>query len=290
MDISINDITVFREVARLGKVTAASRSLSLTQPTVSWIIKKLENNVGSPLFLRNNRGMILTRAGETFLARSEKLLDHWEDLNQSIQTEAVEVKGRVVLGVQGNVAAQTLPRFLPELLEAHPHLDLVLQHDLSRHIAESVINHRIDFGIVVNPPRHPDLTILELYRDEIKFWISSGALDNSTGEQGLLIANPELHQSEILIRQATREGLIHCKRNLYTTDLEVIRALTVSGVGVGVLPETIVCSRPDQPLVPLPGSPVYGDVICLIFHGESQKGRTALVVKEAIVSALRSEM
>ncbi|MDJ0842088.1 MAG: LysR family transcriptional regulator [Acidobacteriota bacterium] len=290
MDISIGDITVFREVARVGKVTAASRSLGLTQPTVSWTIKKLEDTLGAPLFLRSNRGVRLTRAGEAFLARSENLLQQWEAVNQAVQAEGEEVRGRVVLGVYGNIAAQTLPRFCGALLEAWPKLDLVLEHDLSRHIAEGVISHRIDFGIVVNPPQHPDLTILELYRDEIKFWVSQKptALQDAAGEEGLLIVNPDLLQSETLIRQATKAGLVRCRRTLYTTDLEVNRALTASGIGVGILPETIARYRPDQPLIALPESPVYGDVICLVFRSDTQKGKTGLVVKESIVNALRS--
>ena len=292
MDISLGDVKAFREVARQGTVSAASRCLSVSQPSLSWTIKKLEEDLGTPLFLRSNKGVALTRAGKIFYERSGELERNWEDLKDVILSESGEVRGSYVLGVYGTMAGFTLPQFCGRLLSDYPNLELRLVHDLSRQIAEGVINYEIDFGIVVNPPRHPDLTILELYRDEVKFWIKKNPspLQDAANPNSLLVLNREMRQSSWLVREATRSGLINSGRTLYTTDLTLIRSLVAAGTGIGLIPRTIALSQPEDELVCLPGGPVQNDMICLIYRGEARKTRAGQVIKDIIVESLRQDL
>jgi DNA-binding transcriptional LysR family regulator len=79
------------------------------------------------------------------------------------QREATELAGRYTLGVHPSVGLGTLPLFLPRLLQTFEDLEFHLVHHSSRELTERTINFQIDFGLVVNPRPHPDLTITQLY-------------------------------------------------------------------------------------------------------------------------------
>lgn len=292
MNISPADLKAFREVARLGQVSAAARVLNLSQPTVSWTIKKLERELDHPLFVRGNRGVSLTRAGEALLAHSGQLMRAFESLQEDIRAENEEVLGTYTLGVYAMLATYTLPRFYPALLADFPALELRLAHDLSRNIAESVINRNLDFGIVVNPPAHNDLVIRELYHDHIMFWTGKEPtpLQQLDSDHGVLWMPPTLRQSEYLLGEARKRGMFKTTRFRYSTDLGVIRQMVVGGGGVGLLPATIARAYSGSLIEPLADSPSYHDVICLVYRHDHPKTRAAKVLIERIVDADYQEL
>lgn len=287
MDISVSDLRTFREVARLGTVSAAARALNLSQPTVSWTIKKLEEQFGSALFQRTNKGMSLTRAGINLDERAENLILQFRSLRDQMKAESEEIRGSYSLGVFAILGSFILPRFCPSLLEQHPHLDLNLVHDLSRNIAEKVITGRLDFGVVVNPPQHDDLVIHELYQDEIKFWTRTPptSLQDPQSDRSVLWVHPNLRQNRTLLREARESKLFDHKRICYSTDLLVILHMITSGCGIGLLPETIARAYGGSPITQLPQSPIYNDAICLIYRHDLEKTRAAETIKEAILAA-----
>ncbi|CAM2007713.1 LysR family transcriptional regulator [Acanthopleuribacter pedis] len=287
MDISLADLKAFREVARLGKVSAAARVLNLSQPTVSWTMKKLERELGKPLLVRGNRGVTLTRAGKALLEHTGNLIQEFQNLSDEIQTDSEEVRGTYTLGVYAMLGTYTLPCFLPQLLMDYPALELRLTHDLSRNIAEAVINRNLDFGIVVNPPAHQDLVIRKLYNDFIGYWTHQqpNGLQDLTGPDSVLWLPPNLRQSETLLGEAKRRGFLKQTRFRYSTDLGVIHHMIAAGGGAGLLPATIALAFPGSPVEPIPNTPSYHDVICLVYRHDRPKTRAAEVVIRAISEA-----
>lgn len=287
MDCSLADIRVFREVARLGTVSAASRALGLSQPTLTWTLKKLERTLEQELFVRTPKGMTLTQAGKALLARSERLVSDFQELMETLADQKTGVAGQYTLGVYPTIAGFTVPSFLRTLMEAHPALELRLVHGFSRHISEGVIEGHIDFGIVVNPPYYADLTILDLYRDEIKFWTlpEPAPLQRWQDEHALVLHNPDLLQTESLMRQAQAAGWLKAKRRLATSDLRLIRNLTASGAGIGLMPETVAFSA-TRTLRAVPESPVFHDQVCLIYRPETRHSPAGRAIRDAIAEGL----
>ena len=144
MDVSLSELKAFARVAELGNLTQAARTLNVTQPSLSWSIRKLEGNLGAKLFHRSQKGMVLTRAGSKFLDRSRDLMRSWEGIGMSLSAEQEEVEGRYRLGVHGTVAIYNLPPFAPKLLHEYPGIELELVHDRSTRLAEAIINYRLD--------------------------------------------------------------------------------------------------------------------------------------------------
>lgn len=288
MDISGDDLEVFLAVAMAGSVTGGASRLGLTQPAVTRALQKLERELQADLFIRSRTGVVLTRAGKHLSASAKRLLAGFEDVRSLLKEESEELHGTYSIGVHADLAGHTLPKFVARLLSENPNLELRLEHDLSREITRKVASLELDFGIVVNPLRYPDLTINKLYNDEVGFWVWKGSKwGNCTEREGTpIICNTDLTQTTVLIKQIRRKKLYPEPRLIHTTSLRLICDLTASGAGVGIMPGTSAMLYHKKQLRSLKDHPVHKDTICLVYRRDLLKGTAGHVIKEAIMEAL----
>lgn len=267
------ELKYFLEVAETGNISRAAERLGITQPTLSLAIRRLEDNLGTPLLVRNKVGVRLTRSGEKLLAQGKLLLREWERIADEARRDEVEIRGRYSIGCHVSVALYALAKVVPALLESHPQVELLVAHDLSRKITEDVISFKLDFGIVVNPWDHPDLVIKELCRDEVTLWCAPrpSALQRASGEGAVLICDPELLQTQALAAQLERRK-IRFARSITSSSLEVIASLVAAGAGVGILPARVAEREGGTRLRRWGRSaPVFHDRHCLVYGADAQR-------------------
>lgn len=277
---SYKDLLYFSEVASCSSLTRASERIGISQPSLSVGIKRLEEAVGAPLFVRHKHGVTLTKAGDNLLKHTMQLMQMWQTITEKSRNANDTIEGRFTLGCHPTVANYYLHQFLPSLLMRHQKLNLKIVYDLSRNITEAVISMRIDLGIVVNPVKHPDLVIIKLRDDKVSFWhcLSKKAL---ASKEKTLIYDPELLQSHDLVRRYKRKGETF-SRFIESRDLEFIAFMVSQGVGIGVLPESVAKSMTDYPLKRISNSPIFDDEICVIFRNENRFVKSIALLVEAI--------
>jgi DNA-binding transcriptional LysR family regulator len=282
---SATDLTYFIEVANQRNISRAAERLGISQPTLSVSIKRLEDSIGAALLLRGKTGVELTKAGSTLSIRARKMLQEWEELRGETRKAQSELSGIYTLGCHSSVALYTLPHFLPKLLAQNPTLELRLQHDLSRKITDEIIRFRLDFGIVINPVRHPDLVIQELLEDEVCFW-HQRKLDLQSPNGKTLLLDPELLQSQALLNQIEKNKKSF-DRTVSSSNLEVLRSLAVAGAGVAILPTRVAEQAGSQLVrhVKIPFS--FHDRCCLIFRADMQKSAASRKISEHIQVTFR---
>ncbi len=267
------DIRYFLEVAQTGNISRAAERLGITQPSLSAALKRLEDSLGVRLFVRGRTGVRLTKSGMELQGRGRMFITTWEQLKSDVNKKESAVSGQYRIGCHPSVAMYSLGQFLPQLMVKHQDLDIEIVHDLSRKITERVISYEIDFGIVVNPVRHPDLVIKELCRDEVGFWVSKHSGNTQSLKEGsaILVCDSELIQVQKLRVDAFKKGL-RFKRVVTSGNLEVIAELTASGLGVGVLPRRVALNSLKRPLKELPGKwPIFKDRICVVYRADLQR-------------------
>lgn len=269
-----------------GSLSNAAQVLGLTQPTVSWRLEKLEERMATELFVRSKRGVHATRAGRLLAARGRELLERLESLGAELRAESEEVRGRYSIGVNATLGAQTLPAFVPDLLTRYPELELDIAHGISRDIARDVLDFRYDLGIVVNPPRHPELTIVNLYPDEVRLWKGHGVRRSQWGRRIPLIYSPAMTYVDKMIAEARERGILDALRHVHTVDLHVIARLTAAGAGVGVLPATIARAESPDGIVALRKTPIHSDDVALIWRHDSQRTQASAVIRRAIIDGI----
>ena len=268
------DLTYFVEVANTLNVSRAAERLGISQPSLSLSLKRLETSVGAPLFTRSKRGVALTQGGKQLLNHARALLQSWDTVRAGALASVNEIQGTYTIGAHPSVSLYLLWRFLPQLMQDHPKLDIRLRHDLSRRIAEDVISLKIDVGVVVNPVQHPDLVIHHLCDDEVTLWAAPRA------NKSVLICDPDLLQSQSLMKKIKKSGL-EFERTVNSSNLEVIADLTANGCGIGILPSR-VADRTLRKIQRVPKAPVFYDEHCLIYRAENKNVKSIQALNAAI--------
>lgn len=280
MIASVNELLYFLELSQTLNFSRASERIGISQSSLSTAIKRLEHLIGTEVFIRDKHKVILTQAGQNLLAHTRQLLQLWDTVKSSCLSSQEEVQGSIILGCHPSIALYFLPRFLPTLLAQHPKLEVKLKHDLSRKIAEEVINFSIDVGIVVNPIKHPDLIIKKLFDDKVSCWRSNKLSKKATDDK-IVICDPDLRQTQFILKKIHHKG-IKSKRMITSNNLEVIARLTAAGTGIGILPGSVVNSLQQSKLYRVPNTPVYHDEICLVYRPENRNLKSVQVMLEAI--------
>ena len=281
---NFNDIAYFLEIAETGNISRAAERLGITQPSLSSAVKRLEDSVATKLLIRSQKGVQLTKAGLELVAHGRSLLNQWSQIQGQVSERSTSVTGKYVIGVHPSVASYTLPNFLPELMKQHPDLNIQLVHDLSRKITESVISHSVDFGIVVNPIKHPDLVIRRLCHDEVGFWVLAAVKKKKTFiiNQQPLIFDPSLTQSQDLLAKISKQG-VSFQRQIHSSNLSVVRDLVAAGAGVGILPSRVAQTHKQDRLQLLSSdAPIFKDTICLIYRADTPRTLSREVITKAI--------
>jgi DNA-binding transcriptional LysR family regulator len=164
MDLS--ELQVFVTVAKEGSFSRAAERLYLTQPAVSLSIRKLEDSLGQPLFVRGARPVRLTDAGVMLREYAERLLNLREEVKKGLQELEGLKRGELSLGVNESSIHALLPA-LSAFREAHPGVQVRLHRMFSRDIPHEVVNYRLDLGAVSFVPRDPQLHATEILKDEL---------------------------------------------------------------------------------------------------------------------------
>lgn len=282
------ELHYFLEISNTQNISRAAERLGISQPTLSLAVRRLEDSIGVPLLIRTKSGVQLTKAGDKLAVRARNLLQDWTQLKAEAIKDNTEVSGAYSIGCHPSVGLYSLG-FLSILLEQNPGLEVKLLHDLSRKVTEDVISFKIDFGIVVNPVRHPDLVIRPLLTDEVTFWTAErpSAQQKPESSGAVLICDPNLLQTQSLLKQM-RQKNFDFARNITSSNLEVIASLVAEGAGVGILPGKVAERFQSLGLRKLPNAPRFQDKICLVYRGDAQNSGTGRYLAKTIERSFKT--
>lgn len=148
-------LQVFREVARLGSITAAARALAYTQSAVSRQIAALEEDVGATLFDRAARGVTLTEAGRCLLGHADAVLDRWETARRDLAALAGLGAGRVRIGAFATAMAALVPRAIAAFGARHEGVTVNVVEGLTPRLLDRLADGDADVAVVSAPPDQP---------------------------------------------------------------------------------------------------------------------------------------
>jgi DNA-binding transcriptional LysR family regulator len=164
MDLS--ELQVFLTVAKEGSFSRAAERLYRTQPAVSLAIRKLEDSLGQPLFVRGARPVRMTDAGTLLRDYAERLLNLRDEVKKGLLELQGLKRGELSLGVNESSIHALLPA-LAKYREVHPGVQVRVHRMFSRDIPHEVVNYRLDLGAVSFVPRESQLQATEILKDEL---------------------------------------------------------------------------------------------------------------------------
>ena len=121
---SVDDLRTFLLVARLGSFSRAAEQLETAPSSISTAISRLETQLGARLFQRTTRKVVLTHEGSELLARSERLLDDFDDLAGLFRQGESRLAGRLRVDMPLGMATGAVMSLLPDFMARHPDLSV----------------------------------------------------------------------------------------------------------------------------------------------------------------------
>ena len=231
----------FQEIARLESVTQAAAELHISQPALSKILSRLEQELGQKLFDRRNRQMHLTLAGRLFLQHVHRVFLELHDARKELDSLSGAADTAVIVAAS---SSRLLPNLLTTYLRAYPQGRFQLRQitelpDMEKELLEEKINFCLSF----EPLRHRELATHKLAREDIFLAVAQN--HPLAGREFVDFA--ELRQekfisltSECGLRELTGSC---CEQAGFQPDvqfeinsLEVIANLVNAGLGIAFLP------------------------------------------------------
>jgi molybdate transport repressor ModE-like protein len=317
--MDLRDLRYFAAIAQSGSMTAAAKSLHVSQPTLTVAMQNLEEQLKTTLFVRERSGVRLTATGEELLRHANDVFQMLERAEQRIKGLESEDEGTFTIGCHESLGAYFLPDFMATFLRAHPRIELLIANESSAQVRESVLERKTQFGLVVNPHPHPDLVMVELFHDAMDVLVAEDAPPPSRPLTSLvpeatngddegqriswvdsadpafiaakhrLLAGPLIFAGRVtqcreLCDFLAAAGLL-TTRKLVVGDLELVKSLALAGIGPALLPRRVAAYGHEGKLVRLhPKLPFIPDTICLLYRADMHRTKAAMRVKDDIVA------
>jgi DNA-binding transcriptional LysR family regulator len=153
--VDLGELQVFLMVAKEGSFSRAAERLYRTQPAISLAIRKLEDGLGQPLFVRGARPVRLTDAGTLLKDYAERLINLRDEVKKGLSELEGLKRGELSLGVNESSIHALLPA-LAKFRELHPGVQVRVHRMFSRDIPHEVLNYRLDLDelTLVVPLKH----------------------------------------------------------------------------------------------------------------------------------------
>jgi DNA-binding transcriptional LysR family regulator len=166
--MDLGSLQVFMTVARERSFSRAAEKLYRTQPAISISVRKLEDWVGQPLFVRGTGAGKLTEAGALLLEYAERMLNLRQEARRSLEDLAGLHRGRLSVGVNESSIHALLPA-LERFRRRYPKIEIAIHRVFSRDIPREILNYRLDIGVASYEPPDEALAAVEFLRDELTF-------------------------------------------------------------------------------------------------------------------------
>ena len=225
----------FLSVAENLSFTLAAERLGLAQPTVSQHVAKLEKAAGRTLLIRDTHGVRLTDNGDAMAGFARTILAAHDDAARYFRGSAM--RGRLRFGTADDLAITGLPRILREFRRAYPQLNLELTVSQSDDLHRRLKAGQLDLVFIKWVAGAQEGTVVR--RDAFS-WVGVEQTSLDPAEPVPLVVYPSPSLSRTLAIQALEASGRRWKVTCSTKQIAGVLAAVRAGLGVGVMPTTLV--------------------------------------------------
>jgi DNA-binding transcriptional LysR family regulator len=242
------DLRVFEAVARLGGMNRAADELNTVQSNVTTRIRRLEDELGTPLFDRHSRGVTPTPAGL-------RLLPHAERINELLTTarraaaDDGRPKGPLTVGSLETTAALRLSPVLTRFVATWPDVDLTLRTGTTAELIEMALDRTVEGAFVAGPVDHPALDATVTFEEEMAIATAPGigSLDDLADVETLklVVLRAGCSYRQRLEAILARRGIVGLRQLEFGT-IDAIIACVAAGLGVTLMPKGILAAAEEE--------------------------------------------
>lgn len=247
MTLELSELQAFVVLAGKLHFRKASEQLFLSQPALSKRIQRLEEKLKGALFVRSRRRVVLTDAGRTFLPKATKLLQDAEDALRETRAAMEGRAGTLRIGFGIASVTDILPRTILRFRKLHPEIELQMREMPSLGQVSSLVESRLDVGILRMPVTHRRLVSAPLFSEHLVLatpanirYRPKGGI-NGFRDNGFIFVSASVSETfhDRVLSLCLRAGFtprVVQEANEVLTILHLVRA----GVGVSLVPRSAV--------------------------------------------------
>lgn len=240
-------LSVLREIERGGSLTAAADALHLTQSALSHTVKKLEQQLGTAVWIREGRGLRLTQGGQYLLGLANRLLPQLEHAEERMRQFAKGQRGTLRIGIECHPCYQWLLKVVSPYLIDWPDVDVDVKQKFQFGGIGALFGYEIDLLVTPDPLRKPGLRFEPVFDYEQVLVVGRKhpfaqmpyVLPKQLSEETLITYPVEIERLDIYTQFLLPAGLTPKKRKVIETT-DIMLEMVATGRGVAALPRWLV--------------------------------------------------
>ena len=245
MLFDLTDLRLFIFVAELKSLTRAAERMHLSLAAASNRVKELESRFGMRLLYRENKGVMLSPAGETLLAHAQQFMQQLERLKSDMQQYNNGIKGHIRIFANTTAVTEFMPQVLGTFLTAHPQVNVALEERLNQDIVRGIQEGTADIGVAAGPVQGQGLEIINFSTDRL---VLATPIDHPLAKAGsvsfaetLDYPHVGLHEGSTLqhfLNRVVSDTGEHLNLRIQVRGFDAMCRMVESNVGIGILPQS----------------------------------------------------
>jgi LysR family transcriptional regulator for metE and metH len=246
-------LAIVQEVEKQGSLTAAADVLCLTQSALSHSMRKLEQQLGTDIWLREGRSLRLTQAGQYMLAVANRVLPQLSLAEERLRQFAQGERGTLRIGMECHPCYQWLLRVVSPYLKAWPDVDVDVKQKFQFGGIGALFGHEIDMLVTPDPLRKPGLHFEPVFDYEQVLVVAADhplaavahVKPGQLAEEVLISYPVPIDRLDIYTRFLMPAGVTpRLHKTIETTD--IMMQMVASQRGVAALPRWLVQTYAEQ--------------------------------------------
>ena len=284
----------FVAVADEGSFSRAAAKVRVAQPSLSQQIRKLEAEVGQPLFDRLPRSVVLTEAGRCFIDYARQILASIGDARRCVDELKDEVAGRLAVGAIPTIAPYVLPELVVTFQKHYPEVTLEIIEDVTDGITRRIEAGELDVALASTCQQSPTLRRESLGNEPLLALVPEGhplakktlvELDDLKSQRFLLLH--EMHCLSQQVHHLLESRRLHPEIALAGSQLSTIANMVAAEIGVSIVPLMMVNHQATSGCVSLPfAPPVPERELNLLYNPLRFQSKAAAAFRQEATAAL----
>ena len=164
--MTLQQLEYIMAVYRHKHFAKAAEACNVTQPTLSSMIQKLEEELGVKIFDRKRQPILPTPIGQHIIDQGWEILQHAKQLKSSVDEEKHSLSGTFRVGILPTIAPYLIPRFFPQLMQRYPELDIRIREMQTHEIKKALEQGDIDVGILAELEGMGEFETIHLFYEQ----------------------------------------------------------------------------------------------------------------------------
>lgn len=249
--MTLNELRYIVSLARERHFGRAAETCCVSQPTLSVAVKKLEEELGVPLFERAKHEISVTPVGTRIIERAHCILDEMEGIKRIARQSRDPCDGILRIGAIYTIGPYLFPRLVPILHQIAPRMPLIIEENYTAKLRERLVQGELDAILVCLPFEETEVITLSLYDEPSVVMVPNDhpwvyreaiAIEALSSETVLLLGSGHCFREQVLEACPLCIGppisKMGIQRTVEASSLETICHMVASGMGITVLPCT----------------------------------------------------